>query len=923
MEEFIDYELEKINVCLNDNERSFVIQVISEINDYLRDKDISVKHAGGERTINGGSFVKFPDVLLFSDVEQGMILQGWEAKCPDVSITDSAFVADAHKKANLLRCNSCVLWNFQFAELHIKDENGVFQIAKHWVIDPRIQDRDAIHLYEKEWKTCLHDIIDTVNGFINTGRIKHRAISELLTESVMPEIINENKAHVAQELKKRASLDVCIKAKIENWWLSVKKEYSNDEQDPFEAYAKIVLVNWLNKFIFANLIQKQHDAARLIASITTGCKIQEALDYFDAITEKCDYYNVFSDLEYSEILPDETWDDLISFNELILECDLNRLSSEYSHKLLESNISAAKRQIAGQYPTAEPLAKLMCEIAIRNAYGHTWDCCCGTGTIGCAAWTRKVELLTDVDCDSAERAFKTTWMSDIHDFPLQVATQSFASLSLVREPLLVFEKNVFDVKEGDNLFVVDPETGENLKKEIPKFDAIISNLPFVDFNTAEISWYQQTKHSIKEEVSNCYGLELSDRNDLYCYITIYLNKLLANDGVMVILTSNSWLCSDSGRDFMAALRAMYDVDGIYANGSSRWFTNADVMNALIVLKKKGSVVRKGAYFGCINTSVEDLADSDVRNLVSNHIILHDGGVSPYFSESHIDWKEVEHLDNLGVSYYSMCHGLSFLSAFSNVLVCLSSLFEITRGVKSGQDDFFYSDNPGFIDEDYRVNLLKNLKDVETFELKPNAYAFVCKDSIEKLSEKQMSQTLNHIRSVANINNSCKSHTPYWYTLPDSEPLTFATMMNAGDRLFFAGVPKGEKFVANQRAICLRSKDNVDEELALALLNSTLGMLLLEASAAPMALGALDTRASTFKKMYMLDPDCVGNTKRQEILDAFKPLKRRKIDTAMNELQYKDRNHFDEIVLSAYGLEAYLPAIKHALKEMLDARKPQR
>ncbi len=53
------------NVQFQDNERSFVIQLISEINTYLQSRDICIKRAGGERTINGGHFVKFPDVLLF------------------------------------------------------------------------------------------------------------------------------------------------------------------------------------------------------------------------------------------------------------------------------------------------------------------------------------------------------------------------------------------------------------------------------------------------------------------------------------------------------------------------------------------------------------------------------------------------------------------------------------------------------------------------------------------------------------------------------------------------------------------------------------------------------------------------------------------------------------------------------------------
>lgn len=112
------------DVSFQDNERSFVIQLISEINNYIQDRQISIKRAGGERTINGGHFVKFPDVLLFSDRQQSVILQGWEAKCPDVPIDDPVFVADARNKARLLNCNSTVLWNFQYAQLHVCNDDG-------------------------------------------------------------------------------------------------------------------------------------------------------------------------------------------------------------------------------------------------------------------------------------------------------------------------------------------------------------------------------------------------------------------------------------------------------------------------------------------------------------------------------------------------------------------------------------------------------------------------------------------------------------------------------------------------------------------------------------------------------------------------------------------------------------------------------
>lgn len=906
-------------ISYNDNERSFVIQLISEINEYLRDRDNTIKRAGGERTINGGSFVKFPDILLFSDRAQSIILQGWEAKCPDVPIDDPTFVNDAHNKARLLGCNSTVLWNFQYAQLHVCNERNEFEIIESWTIDERIVDREAITLYEKQWRTFSHKLIDIVGEFISTGTIKHRLLGEALTESVMPKLINDNKGLLAESLKLRAARDITVKTYIDEWWETAHKEYVHDEQDPYFAYSKVVLINWLNKLLFANLIQNQFDAARSINDISTGCKISQAVDVFNYITEACDFHNVFSMLPHSDYLPDDTWEDLVTFNELLLECDMDQLEQTYSHRILEESISVAKRQVAGQYPTPEPLAALLSEIAVRDSFGNAWDCCCGTGTIGCALWKRKRDVLSDTKVNAEQIAYETTWMSDIHDFPLQIATQSFSALSPLKMPLRVIRDNVFNAKPGMPVPIINPLDGNEEMLEFPCFKSIASNLPFVDFNTTDISIYDSIKEKIRAELHEDYQLSLSDRNDLYCYITLYLDTLPDSDGYMCLLTSNSWLCTTAGDDFMQALQAKFDVDSIYVNGTHRWFKNADVMNAVLVLRKKTSNSRPGCYMGSINASIDDLCHDTIRNSISRRIITHSSDCE-YVSECLVTWDQMRQLRQIGLSYYTMCHDVAFMLMLVDHLCSAESLFDIKRGTKSGQDSFFYSSDRDFVEEPFVIDLLKNFNDVKSFELCPSWYAFNCDKSTSYLEEHGFVKALKRIQSVSNPNQSCKSHKPYWYTLPGGTSVAFATTMNPGGRLFFASAPSGHSFAANQRAICFSPLDpNLDKELCLALLNSTLGMFLIEASAAPMALGALDTRAETFKKMFMLNPDLISREQRDEIVAAFEVLKTRNVKDAFDELQEQDREQFDSIVLKAYGIGEYSTQIRKALTQMLRVR----
>lgn len=84
------------------NERSWAIDVISEINVYLANKRWHFKGAGGENTISNNNKSLFPDVLLFKDQTKDIIVQGWELKMPDTQINDSELVKNAIKKAKIL-----------------------------------------------------------------------------------------------------------------------------------------------------------------------------------------------------------------------------------------------------------------------------------------------------------------------------------------------------------------------------------------------------------------------------------------------------------------------------------------------------------------------------------------------------------------------------------------------------------------------------------------------------------------------------------------------------------------------------------------------------------------------------------------------------------------------------------------------------
>ena len=162
------------------NERSWAISMISDINIKLQTMGLRIVRAGGESTISTGHRSMFPDVLLYGDENQTQILQGWELKLPDTTITDNAFIEDAIRKARSLGLNSCFIWNFTAGVLYVKNEDDEFEIVRQWNETNHIQTREDVERYKNEWLPIIERILIEINAFLISGDIRGTEIGEFL-----------------------------------------------------------------------------------------------------------------------------------------------------------------------------------------------------------------------------------------------------------------------------------------------------------------------------------------------------------------------------------------------------------------------------------------------------------------------------------------------------------------------------------------------------------------------------------------------------------------------------------------------------------------------------------------------------------------------------------------------------------------------
>lgn len=187
-----------MEVIINENERSWVIDLISKINFILSSNDLIIKKAGGESTVStqstGQKKNMFPDLILYGNEEKSVILQGWEMKMPDTPIEDEEFIKDAQRKAVALNLNSCIIWNFTYAVLYIRNENNEFSILKQWNTTSYIRSRADVEIYQSDWEQLLEEIIIELNSYFMSGQLHNAVIGTIVAENIITTLIKRNRS---------------------------------------------------------------------------------------------------------------------------------------------------------------------------------------------------------------------------------------------------------------------------------------------------------------------------------------------------------------------------------------------------------------------------------------------------------------------------------------------------------------------------------------------------------------------------------------------------------------------------------------------------------------------------------------------------------------------------------------------------------
>ncbi len=900
-------------VLVRDNERSWAIELISEINRICSLNDWKIKKAGGERTISSNRKSMFPDLILFGDENRNVILQGWEIKMPDVPIENEEFIRDAQRKALALNLNSCVTWNFSYVVLYIKNADGTFKKAKVWNSTAHIRTRADVATYVNDWKNLLDEVLTFINGYLLNNTITTSSLGKAISDTVITELINRNKTLVSNHLRAKVLSDSSVGAMITLWWMSIRYEYSNDENNEYDAYAKTIILSWATRILFAHIIKTRQNMAQLIDAFSFGMKPEALNKIFDSISSRCDFYNIFKSIPCDELIPDETWQDLSDFSMLMKNNSIVGVDQSSFQNILEETVAKSRRELNGQYTTPELLCEILLRITVKKWDGLLLDCCCGTGTIPQKAISIKKSMMPNA------QAIKQVWASDKYDYPLQVANISMSRPDTINLANYIFKHNALDLFPGNIIYITNPATGSKDKVSIPAFDSIVSNLPFIPFE--HIPQEDKDIVSASEEFNG-----VDSRSDLYSLIALHLDKLLAPGGRIGIITSNSWLASNEG-SFLKALQEKYNVLQVHISGNGKWFKNADVVTTLIILEEKNGH-EVGTSFVIWRKSLDDLKDSlDDKEKHINGIIMNQNLFPDLYTLTTYSKSTLNNIHDMHVSYNSFFHDVSWLPSVFSKLIPLKDTFKVFRGSRRGWDALFYpTKGTHSIESQFIQPVIINARNINTLTANAFEDAFCCDKSIEELNKIGASGALDWISKFEHQVNGVGKPLPqvlakrnaYWYQLERNEIAELFTMMNPDKRFFYCKCDS-PSFI-NQRLIGLTRKNEEDDLVLLhALLNSVISYFYIEANGFGRGLGVLDITKDNIEKCMMLNPALLNQNQKQNIINKFAVLKQRPILNILEELTKADRLEFEKEVFKSFGIGDYLPKVISSFTSMIKTR----
>ena len=437
------------------------------------------------------------------------------------------------------------------------------------------------------------------------------------------------------------------------------------------------------------------------------------------------------------------------------------------------------------------------------------------------------------------------------------------------------------------------------------FDLVLANPPYVRQEDIKPANYKQKLFDIYK-IGSIQPVER--KSDLYCYFYIRALQLLRKGGLQIFICSNTWLDVGFGIKLQQFLLGNTTIMKIMDSAVERQFSSADVNTIISFIGKRNLEDYEVEFVSLQQPFTKAIANLDEQR----HRIVSKNRLYEMGSENgeYIGTKWSNHLRAPDIYW-------KILDECQSKLIRLGDVAEISRGVTTGCNEFFYLKQSDItewqVESEYISPVMKSssesmhtvpkLRDLQTS-------IFNCDRSKSRLFGTKALEYINwgeeesrgfHLRPSTKNRNR-------WYSIGSrtSPPIICPCSMNEIYRVFL----NQNSVLVDKRLYELYPKgDNL--ELLFSILNSTITTLMIElGTRTGLGQGLVDMTVYELKQIYVPDPDLFKSLPRIE----------REIGPLSRELAQADRLALDRIILSEIGLnDSDIEEFYHELSKLVDNR----
>lgn len=761
-----------------------------------------------------------------------------------------------------------------------------------------------------------------------------------------------------------------FRKKIKEWYVEQGWQWTSPK-DIGERTARQYALLLTNKIIFYDVLRSEYDdlftdeekelkdlpnelpPLQIPKSITDGGLLQSFLQgYFEKVLD-IDYNTIYSKDFFHEIgLPTETVNLIRSLTNEFEKYNFSELDYEIIGNIFEKMIPPEDRHKFGQYFTRSDVVDLIVGSSIYDKEDVVFDPACGAGTFLIRAYSR----LKYLGFNGAHRELlKKLWGGDIAKFPAHLTTINLVTRDLSERenfPRIASNQDFFDIGPNSAIvnssFTTEGLNSEEMERDMPNFDALVTNPPYTRQEEIEDKIGEGYKNRIRDLVqqeTNGVLNYVSKRHSIYSYFFLHGSKFIKENGRIGMITSNSWLDVDYGKDLQQYFLKKFKIKAIIESSVERFFEDADVNTVITILEKNEDFEENK------NNSVKFI---QLREELSKVFEKIRGTEKPYQEWNDEErWEGVdkflEYIDNTNTtrkkdhirifpksqkelweegydkeeeSYVGSKWGkylrapdifFDIIERKSDNLAPLGKFSEINFGVKTGANEFFYMEEDKIkeweIEDEYLIKVIKSPRDcpgILVDEENAKKYAIFTDKSIEELEETNLYNYINWGEKQGyNQRPTCSSRDP-WYSLPEVRG-DLACMMSINTRHIFWYNKKNALIDARMYGITLKEK--YDSKVLSAILNSSLTPLFVELwGRLNLGEGALDVKVYEYEKIPIPDLEKIPNDLKEKIKHKFSKIFEREMGSVFEELGSEtpskfeldgvkeDRRELDEVIM---------------------------